>query len=206
MVKNGLAGSGKSYESVNYPGHYLRHCSFKMFIDNNARGNGKCDANDAVYKKDVSFNPIAANAVQLRSVNYTDRYVRHRSFKGELTPVSSELDTKDSTFIVREGLAGQGISFESVNYPGYFLRHQGFEIKLHKRENSDLFSKDSSFKELKGLAGKGLSYESVNYPGHYLRHCSFKMFIDNNAKDNQACDPKDSVYKGDVSFTPVSSR
>jgi hypothetical protein len=80
----------------------------------------------------------APKIVQLRSVNTPDRYVRHRAYLGELTPVSSELDKQDSRFIIRPGLAGKGVSFESVNFPGFFLRHESFAIKLQEREESRL--------------------------------------------------------------------
>lgn len=140
--------------------------------------------------------------VSLRSTNYPKRYVRHRNYLGELTEVSSKLDRKDSSFIIRPGLAsGDSISFESVNYPGYFLRHQNFKIKLHERKNEDLYRKDASFNVRAGVNGQGFSFESVNYPGHFLRHCSFKMFIDNNNRGNNKCNADVAVYKGDVSFS-----
>ena len=38
-----------SFESVNYPGHYLRHCGWVAFINRN-------DGKD-LFKKDASFRP-----------------------------------------------------------------------------------------------------------------------------------------------------
>ncbi len=154
----------------------------------------------------MTFDVVpSVKVVQLRSVNYRDRFVRHRSFLGELTPLASELDQKDASFIIRPGLAGKGVSFEPVNYPGYFLRHQGFALKLHKRESSDLFKADATFMERRGLAGSGTSFESVNFPRHFLRHCSFKLFLDNNNRNNGACDKNDGVFKSDVSFDVVDA-
>ena len=206
--ERGLAGKGRSFESVNFPGHYLRHCNFKMFIDNNRRGNTACNPSEQVFEADVSFDVIGARdqdrTIQMRSVNYTDRYVRHRNYMGELTPVASDGDKKDASFITRPGLAGTGVSFESVNYPGYFLRHQNFEIKLLQREESDLYKKDATFIDERGLVGKGRSFESVNFPGFYLRHCDFRMFIDNNRHGNAACNPAVDVFKADVSFEIMS--
>ncbi|MDD4964623.1 MAG: AbfB domain-containing protein [Gallionella sp.] len=206
--ERGLAGKGRSFESVNFPGFYLRHCDFRMFIDNNRHGNAACNPSESVFEADVSFDVIGMRdqdkTIQMRSVNYTDRYVRHRNYLGELTPVASDGDKKDASFITRPGLAGTGVSFESVNYPGYFLRHQNFEIKLHQREESDLYKKDATFIDERGLAGKGRSFESVNFPGFYLRHCEFRMFIDNNRHGNAACNPSESVFKADVSFEIMS--
>lgn len=140
--------------------------------------------------------------VRLRSVNHPDAFVRHSGFQGLLTPVSSDLDRQDSSFVVRAGLAGSGVSLESVNYPGYFLRHSSFGLRLDRREDSDLFRKDASFYDRSGLAGKGRSLESVNYPGHYVRHCNSRIYIDNNQRGNGACRP--STFNNDVSFELVS--
>jgi hypothetical protein len=205
LERAGVGGRGVSFESVNFPGHYLRHCSFKMFLDNNARGNAACDKSDAVYKADSSFEVLDMDRrVQLRSVSFPDRFLRHRGFVGELTPVSSEQDQKDSMFIMRPGLAGQGVSFESVYFPGYFLRHENFQIKLVSRQENGTFNKDATFVERAGIAGKGVSFESINYPGHYVRHCSFKIFIDNNARGNSACAVNDATFKADSSFDTVA--
>ncbi len=208
IVRRGLTGKRNSFESVNYPGHYLRHCSYHLFIDNNQRGNRAC--NPAVFKGDVTFRVRTVktggdsnSGVSLRSVNYPEYFVRHRSFLADLTQVNrgQDLDVKDSTFIIRRGLAGQGISFESVNYPGYFLRHQGYRIKLHKREGSDLYKKDASFHRKR--RSNGSAFESVNYPGHFLRHCSFRMWIDNNRRGNRDCDP--NVFTGDTTFKVIGA-
>ena len=212
-VRSGVAGSGVSFESVNYPGHYLRHCSFRMFIDNNRRGNRKCDRTDKVYRGDVSFQVETGQAawlpgqtISLRSVNYPTRFARHRGFMGQLTPVASDLDRKDASFIVRAGMVEGGISLESVNFPGRYLRHQGFQLKLHKPDRSQLFKKDATFVVRPGVSGQGVSLESSNYPGHYLRHCSFQLFIDNNKRGNRKCDKTARVYREDVSFNVVEGR
>jgi hypothetical protein len=205
MERPGASGKGASFESVNFPGHYIRHCSFKIFLDNNARGNTACDKTDASYKADSSFEVLDVDRrVQLRSVSFPDRFLRHRGFVGELTQLSSEQDQKDAAFIMRPGLAGQGVSFESVYYPGYFLRHQNFQLKLQAREESETFRKDATFVERAGVSGKGVSFESVNFPGHYVRHCSFKIFLDNNARGNTACAQSDATFKADSSFETIA--
>jgi len=64
-------------------------------------------------------------AIALRSVNFTDRYIRHRHFLIELTRINrdNELDRKDATFNMIEGLVGgpDHVSFEPVNFPEFFL-------------------------------------------------------------------------------------
>ena len=117
------------------------------------------------------------------SFNYPDRYIRHQNFLGELTPVISELDRKDSTFKIVPGLANaSAISLESVNYPGYYLRHQGFRIKLQKNDGSDLFKKDATFvvesPNASGASANWVSFRSVNYPDRYIRHRSFHLYLE----------------------------
>jgi len=146
-----------------------------------------------------SPSPQAGHLIQFKSVNYPDRYIRHRNYLGELTPLSSDIDKNDSIFIMRPGLNGKGVSFESINFPGFFLRHQNYQIKLHKAEADNLYKSDASFIQVKGPVG-GVAFESVNYPGHFIRHCSSKLWIDNNKRGNKACNANPNVFSGDVSF------
>jgi hypothetical protein len=139
--------------------------------------------------------------VSLRSVNYPENRVRHQNGLGEISPIVSDLDRKDSSFHVVPGLAGPGtISFESFNYPGMFLRHQGGRIKLHPADGSDLFRKDASFVAQPGATGEGTTFRPSNYPEHALRHCSGHLFIDKNDGTNPACDRNETVYRSDISF------
>lgn len=141
--------------------------------------------------------------VQLRSVNIANSFIRHRNGIGALTTVLSELDKKDSSFVMRPGLAGAGLSFESVNFPGHFLRHANGQIRLAKNETSDQFKKDATFQQRNGLAGKGVSFESVNFPGFYIRHCGGMIFIDNAKGANKACSADMNIAMQDVSFEIV---
>ena len=120
-----------------------------------------------------------------QSHNYRSHFIRHANFFGEITPISSDLDRKDSTFRIVPGLAdSRFVSFESVNYPGHYLRHQDFRLKLHKSDGSQLFRLDATFKMVPGLAdGSWSSFESVNYPGHYIRHKSFHLYMERGADD-----------------------
>ena len=114
-----------------------------------------------------------------QSVNYPDRFIRHKGFLGYIDPIGSDLDRKDASFVLAPGLADQRyFSFRSVNYPDHYLRHQNFELKLHKPDGSDLFRNDTTFRIVQGLYGEGgVSFESVNYPGYYIRHQNFRLFI-----------------------------
>ncbi|MEA3325465.1 MAG: AbfB domain-containing protein [Euryarchaeota archaeon] len=101
---------------------------------------------------------------------YRQSFIRHRNFRGEVTPIVSTLDQKDATFKIVPGLADDScVSFESLNYPGYYLRHQNFQIKLHKKTGDWLFKKDATFKVVPGLNdNRQVSFESLNYPGYFI--------------------------------------
>ena len=126
---------------------------------------------------------LAQETASFESVNYPNRYMRHAFFLGELTPISSDLDRNDATFVLRPGLSGTpgAISFESINYPGQFLRHQNFRLKLNPDDGSPLFHQDASFLPRPALAGQGMvSYESVNFPGFFIRHRDFHLWVEQN--------------------------
>jgi len=68
----GLSGQGISFQSVNYPTHYLRHSWGKCKIDKYQ--------NSALFKKDASWivHPgLIGNGVSFESVNYRGHYMRH---------------------------------------------------------------------------------------------------------------------------------
>ena len=77
LMGPGLSGGNSvSFESVNYPGHFLRHQGFRIKLQPN-------DGSD-LFAKDASFDRVpglAGSDSSLRSVNYPNRYLRHCSFK-----------------------------------------------------------------------------------------------------------------------------
>jgi hypothetical protein len=87
--------------------------------------------------------PRPPTRVSLRSVNFPDRFLRHKFDLAELDQISSDLDKADATFTVTVGINGpqpsivggaaffdDRVSFASVNKPGFWLRHQDFRLKL----------------------------------------------------------------------------
>lgn len=72
----GLAGSGSvSLESTNFPGYYLRHRNFEVYVERND--------NSVQFRADASFlrrAGLASSAgISLESQNSAGRYVRHRA-------------------------------------------------------------------------------------------------------------------------------
>jgi hypothetical protein len=153
-------------------------------------------------KTDTTSKPsdkTDATIVSLQSFNYQTHFIRHKDYLGEITPISSELDKKDSTFRIVPGLADSHyVSFESVNYPGYYLRHQNFRIKLQRSDGSELFKKDATFKMRQGLANSAWkSFESFNHPGNYIRHSHFHLYIATGT---------DSLFKSDATFKLIPKK
>lgn len=131
------------------------------------------------------------------SANYPGRFIRHRNWLGELTPVGNNLDRADATFFIRPGLSGapQSVSLESANYPGHYLRHQDFRVKLAKNDGSDLFRKDASFvmREYDSVDRGWWYFESVNFPNHYIRHHNFQMWLARTDRSDLFL--QDSLYR-----------
>jgi hypothetical protein len=89
------AGSGYvSFESVNFPGYYLRHADYDFSL---AQNDGSSTFNaDATFRRVAGLADSAA--VSFQSVNFTDRYIRHSNYLLRLDPVSTATDRADATF------------------------------------------------------------------------------------------------------------
>jgi hypothetical protein len=91
----GLADSaGVSFESVNFPGNYLRHFDFALRLDPND--------NTAAFRADATFTRVAGLAdsgwSSFRSFNFPTRYLRHADFLLRVDPVSTTTEAQDATF------------------------------------------------------------------------------------------------------------
>ena len=92
---NGQPGT-TSFESVAYPGHYLRHQGFELELHRR----GDTD----LYRQDATFLPAPgladAGAISFESVNYRGYFIRHRNFELHIDPVDgSDLSRADTTFV-----------------------------------------------------------------------------------------------------------
>ena len=83
VIRAGLADPKcVSFEAVNFPGRYLRHQNFALFLHPRSGGD--------LFAADATFCPVAAQPggpAALRSVNYPGRYVVVRDFLLYLDPV-----------------------------------------------------------------------------------------------------------------------
>lgn len=78
IVRRGFSNNScLSLESKNYPGYYLRHFNFKLFLQ-------PYDGSSQ-FAADSTFCPVPGmngQGVSLRSVNFPDKYIRHFFFWG----------------------------------------------------------------------------------------------------------------------------
>jgi hypothetical protein len=200
-------------ESTNLPGHFLRHRNFELWVDPHEPS--ALFANDSTWRRlPPPARSVPPGAICLQSDNFPGRFARHRDSLGFITPVQSDLDKKDSTFVVRKallrpedpvppGLSGVheiSVSLESVNFPGHYLRHQDFRIKLHRDDGTTLFRQDASFMYQGGNDSAGnrpFSLESVNLPGHFVRHSNFELWL--------AANDGSDLFGHDATWRPAPS-
>jgi len=94
-VVTGLAGTGTvSLESANYPGYYLRHKNFEVWVEKND--------STSTFASDASFYQRAGLAdsagISYESYNYAGRYVRHYNYLLYVQAVSTTAAQGDATF------------------------------------------------------------------------------------------------------------
>lgn len=133
------ASNAYSYESVNFPGHYLRHCSWQMWLDNNARGNRACNADPNVFRQDVSFTVEsvgqarpAAQAAQAARVPVPGTFYRLRTQfrgQGECLEANGPTSTNHNgaAFMDRcQNVTGQFFRFVQVSDDVYRIQSRSF--------------------------------------------------------------------------------
>lgn len=96
-VVPGLASSGGglvSFESVNFPGRFIRHRNNQIFVEQND--------NTALFRADATFRQVAGLASSswssFQSYNFPTRYIRHRNFVLYSEVPSTATDRADATF------------------------------------------------------------------------------------------------------------
>ncbi|AUY53514.1 glycoside hydrolase family 43 protein [Streptomyces sp. CB01881] len=96
-LRPGLAGIGTvSFESVNFPGYFLRHANYDFQL---VRNDGS-----AQFAADATFNKVAGLAdptwSSFQSYNHPDRYIRHYAYQLRLDPITTATGRSDATFRV----------------------------------------------------------------------------------------------------------
>ncbi|MEH0555219.1 glycoside hydrolase family 43 protein [Streptomyces sp. B21-101] len=96
-LRTGLVGSGTvSFESVNFPGYFLRQDGTDFQLVHND--------GTSQFAQDATFNKVAGLAdatwSSFRSYNHPDRYIRHYAFELKLDPITNATGRSDATFRV----------------------------------------------------------------------------------------------------------
>ncbi|WTP63191.1 glycoside hydrolase family 43 protein [Streptomyces phaeochromogenes] len=96
-LRTGLAGSGTvSFESVNFPGYFLRHAGYGFQL---AYNDGTAQfAADATFRKVAGLADASWSSFQ--SYNHPDRYMRHYGYQLRLDPITTATGRGDATFHV----------------------------------------------------------------------------------------------------------
>ena len=96
-----------SLRSRNYPRRWMRHQNSRIKFDEYDRGSAPPSE---LFMNDASFEMVpglAGKCISFRSVNYPDRYIRHRNFELWIdVPDKSQLFTLDATFCQQPPRAG----------------------------------------------------------------------------------------------------
>ncbi|GAA3809084.1 hypothetical protein GCM10022403_048940 [Streptomyces coacervatus] len=96
-LRPGLAGTGTvSFESVNFPGYFLRHSDYDFQL---AHNDGSSQfAQDATFRKVAGLADASWSSFQ--SYNHPDRYIRHYAYELRLDPITDTTGRSDATFRV----------------------------------------------------------------------------------------------------------
>lgn len=98
-IVNGLAGRGLSFESLNHPGHYLRHRNFEIWLDKLEGSETESFREDATFR----LRPGLADEsyVSFEAYNYEGYFMRHRDLELYIEKENTGLFRADATFVVR---------------------------------------------------------------------------------------------------------
>lgn len=185
-VVRGLAdGNCFSFESSNYPGHYLRHRDFRVRKD-------LYDGTDT-YRKDATFCSKPAldksDNISLESKNMPGYFMRHKNGEVWMEVIEdNDLAHQDASWHVAAGLWKSKVSLVMNSVASLRVARPGFTDRYIRHFDSWTFTasvsggsdgtlkRDATFRIVPGLAENSCySFESTNFPGHFLRHSSFRI-------------------------------
>ncbi|MCG5218731.1 AbfB domain-containing protein [Streptosporangium soli] len=208
FVRRGLAEpSCFSFESRNFPGHYLRHADFRLRKDPRD--------NSVLFDRDATFcarQGQAGTGVSLESLNLPGHFLRHHNEAiyvarsggpnawDTATSFAADVTWLAGTPWWRSGAdltigAAQSLRVTTPGYTDRYLRHQASLARTDvvTATSPDTLKQDATFLVRRGLAEPSCySFELRNFPGHYLRHAGFRLRKD--ARDNSALFDQDATF------------
>jgi len=118
----GLAdASAISFQSVNFPGYYLRHQNSQISIVK--------DDGSALFHADATFrigNGLKdATALSFQSYNFPSSYIRHANSLLRIDPINTDLDRQDASFRFRDQAPLGPITTRAANADPSIIRAGG---------------------------------------------------------------------------------
>ena len=136
------------FQSVNFPGFFIRHHNFLGELSREVVGMEKEFAFKLV---DRGRDAKGRRLVTLRSVFPEHHSLRHRDLRLRLEKSSGPADQlfrQDSTFFLEPGLAApddhNAVSFRSFNLQDHYIRHRNFHLFVEPRDSANL-APDATF-------------------------------------------------------------
>lgn len=176
-----------AFESVNFPGFYIRHINLQLKLEKYK--------SVAQFEMDASFRPVIPTCYKFTSKSFP---AYSWGLRGDAVHIKE--DSNNSFVMIHPGLGGQAgtVSFRSCTDATKYLRHANFVMWQNPYHPSTLYKYDATFTIRKNKWFDGFdAYECVNYPLYFIFHQDFRLKI--TLYDGT---PR---YKEDSSFKPVPS-
>lgn len=191
-----------SFESRNFPGHFLRHRDFRL--RNEVRDWSPIFSADATFCARKALD--GSDNISLESKNMSGYYIRHRNAEVWLDALEDSTGYKeDATWHVANAWARSEVNLNMnslqsfrVSIPGLadrYLRHyQGLGFTEHVDGGSnEVLKQDATYRIVVGRADNSCySFESKNFPGHFLRHSASRIRLD--AADDSPLFNEDATF------------
>ncbi|WP_433222601.1 AbfB domain-containing protein [Dactylosporangium sp. CS-047395] len=196
-----------SFESVNFPGRYLRHADNRVRIDADTGGPFAADATWC------SRPGLAAGGTSFESLNFPGAFLRHYAdtvylarsggpnawdtaagFAADATwDVASPALWRSSVLLATD--VRQSLRVTTWGHTDRYLRHADSLAwtEVVNAGSSALLKADATYTVRRGLADSSCySFESVNFPGQFLRHADSRV---RNAPDDGS-----ALMRADATF------
>ena len=141
-----------AFESVTYPGRYLRHNWFRLKLHSYS--------STALFEKDASFRILEPGCKRYRSYNRPSYYFG-------LTGSAGYVSTTPELWVpIRPGLSGHSgsVSFRSCYNARKYLRHRDFELYSDNYQDAQLYRMDANVYRKKQILPRDYSLRKCQLP------------------------------------------
>ncbi|MCD2469294.1 AbfB domain-containing protein [Streptomyces sp. MBT42] len=181
-----------SFESVNFPGRYLRHAAGRIRIDSDTGGTFSADATWCARPG------LAGSGTSYESVNFPGHYLRHYAdtvylarsggtnawdtaagFTADASWTTGEPALWRSSVLLPVDVR-RSLQVTTWGHTTRYLRHVDGLASTEAVDtgSAPLLKQDATFTLRRGLADSSCySFESVNQPGRFLRHTDSRVRI-----------------------------